>query len=81
MKDVHIHIERGPYTKEWIDTFVKQAVEMGLDEIYLLEHSHRFQEFSPMYAGTHGMKKEQAARSSSIRISLLKCGNTHSPYR
>ena len=33
MKDVHIHIERGPYTKEWIDTFVKQAVEMGLDEI------------------------------------------------
>lgn len=51
MKDVHIHIERGPYTKEWIDTFVKQAVEMGLDEIYLLEHSHRFQEFSPMYSG------------------------------
>ena len=50
MKDVHIHIERGPYTKEWIDKFVNQAVEMGLDEIYLLEHSHRFQEFSPMYS-------------------------------
>ena len=38
MKDVHIHIERGPYTKEWIDTFVKQAVEMGLDEILSLIH-------------------------------------------
>lgn len=50
MKDVHIHIERGPYTKEWIDRFVNQAVEMGLEEIYLLEHSHRFQEFSPMYS-------------------------------
>lgn len=50
MKDVHIHIERGPYTKEWIDKFVNQAIEMGLDEIYLLEHSHRFQEFSPMYS-------------------------------
>jgi len=50
VKDVHIHIERGPYTKEWVDKFVNQAVEMGLDEIYLLEHSHRFQEFSPMYS-------------------------------
>ncbi len=50
MTDVHIHIERGPYTKEWIDNFVKQAVSMEMDEIYLLEHSHRFVEFSPMYA-------------------------------
>ncbi len=50
MTDVHIHIERGPYTKEWIETFVKQAVNVGMDEIYLLEHSHRFAEFTPMYA-------------------------------
>lgn len=50
MRDVHIHIERGPYTKEWIDKFVLQAVKTELDEIYLLEHSHRFQEFSPMYS-------------------------------
>jgi len=50
MRDVHIHIERGPYTKEWIDKFVGQAVEMGLHEIYLLEHSHRFKEFAPMYS-------------------------------
>lgn len=50
MTDVHIHIERGPYTKEWIDNFVKQAVSIGIDEIYLLEHSFRFVEFAPMYA-------------------------------
>ena len=31
MTDVHIHIERGPYTKEWIETFVKQAVNVGMD--------------------------------------------------
>lgn len=49
MTDVHIHIERGPYTKEWIDKFVKQAVNSGMDKIYLLEHSHRFVEFAPMY--------------------------------
>ena len=50
MTDVHIHIEKGPYTKEWIDKFVKQAIRVGIDEIYLLEHSHRFTEFAPMYA-------------------------------
>lgn len=50
MRDVHIHIEKGPYAKEWIDRFVEQAMRAGLDEIYLLEHSHRFVEFEPMYA-------------------------------
>ena len=47
--DGHIHIERGPYTLEWIRMFVDKAVEMQLDEIWLLEHNHRFDEFIPMY--------------------------------
>ena len=38
MVDGHIHIEQGPYTLEWIQKFVNRAVEMGLDEIRLLEH-------------------------------------------
>ena len=49
MTDGHIHIERGPYTLNWIDRFVSRAVEMGLDEIRLLEHNYIFEEFSPMY--------------------------------
>lgn len=39
MVDGHIHIERGPYTLEWINQFVSKAVEMELDEIRLLEHN------------------------------------------
>jgi len=49
MIDGHIHIERGPYTLEWIRKFVDKAVEMQLDEICLLEHNFRFEEFVPMY--------------------------------
>lgn len=49
MVDGHIHIERGPYTLEWIEKFVNRAVDTGLDEIRLLEHCYRFQEFVPMY--------------------------------
>lgn len=49
MKDMHIHIERGEYTKEWIDQFVNQAVKMNIDEINLLEHSIRIKEFHPTF--------------------------------
>ena len=47
--DCHIHLERGGYTVEWVGEFVKKAMERGLDEIRLLEHSFRFREFAPMY--------------------------------
>lgn len=49
MLDSHIHIERGAYTLDWIQKFVDKAVEMELDEIWLLEHCYRFREFVPMY--------------------------------
>ena len=48
--DCHIHIERGPYTIEWIKEFINQAQYMGLNEIYLLEHTHRFFEFKGLYS-------------------------------
>ncbi|MCM1285519.1 MAG: PHP domain-containing protein [Acetobacter sp.] len=49
MKDLHIHIERGPYTVEWIERFIEKAAAENLDEICLLEHSIRFKEFHPTF--------------------------------
>lgn len=49
MVDGHIHLERGEYTLAWVSQFVNRALEQGLDEIWLLEHCYRFQEFVPMY--------------------------------
>lgn len=49
MKDLHIHIERGEYTKQWIDKFVQQAVRMNIDEINLLEHTIRIRDFHPAF--------------------------------
>ena len=42
MIDGHIHIERGDYSLEWIEQFVNKAVEMKIDEIWLLEHCYIF---------------------------------------
>jgi histidinol-phosphatase (PHP family) len=50
MLDGHIHIERGEYTLTWINQFIHKAIERQIDEIWLLEHCYRFEEFVPMYA-------------------------------
>jgi histidinol-phosphatase (PHP family) len=49
MIDCHIHLERGEYTKEWLDRFVETAEFRNISEIWLLEHCYRFREFVPMY--------------------------------
>lgn len=49
MKDLHIHLERGAYTVEWVEQLIHKAMEMKLDEICLLEHSIRFKEFHPTF--------------------------------
>jgi histidinol-phosphatase (PHP family) len=49
MIDAHAHIERGPYTQEWIERFVERGQAAGIHELRLLEHSSRFQEFRQVY--------------------------------
>jgi len=53
MRDVHIHFLHGRecgYSHEYLSEFINKAVEMGLEEIYLLEHIHHFSEFIGVYA-------------------------------
>ena len=49
MIDVHMHLENGPLTKEYVLEFVQEAHKKGLDEIQILDHTHRFIEFEPIY--------------------------------
>ncbi|MBR4085572.1 MAG: histidinol phosphate phosphatase [Lachnospiraceae bacterium] len=52
MRDVHIHFLHGNpigYNIEFFEGFIKVAQEAGLDEIYLLEHTHQFTEFEKVY--------------------------------
>lgn len=47
--DGHMHLEHGPLTVDYAMEFVNAAVAKGLDEIQILDHTHRFIEFSPLY--------------------------------
>jgi histidinol-phosphatase (PHP family) len=49
MIDAHIHLEKGPYNLDWLQKFINTAIKRGISELYLLEHSHRFIEFKPLY--------------------------------
>lgn len=59
MIDAHIHLENGPYTFEWLMAFVRQAQKMGINEIWVLDHTHRFFEFMPIYEDMKKMNDEQ----------------------
>lgn len=49
MIDGHMHLENGPLSVEYVMKFVDAGVKMHMDTIHILDHTHRFQEFLPLY--------------------------------
>ena len=44
-----MHLENGPLTVEYAMKYVEAGVKAGMDTIQILDHTHRFLEFKPMY--------------------------------
>ena len=49
MIDGHVHLENGPLTKDYVYEFIDEAIKKGIDELQILDHTHRFKEFAPIY--------------------------------
>lgn len=49
MIDGHIHFEKQPYTLDIVNSMVETAISKGIDEIWLLDHTHKFKEFAFLY--------------------------------
>lgn len=49
MIDGHMHLEYGELDKEYVLQFVEEAIKKGLTKIQILDHTHRFKEFEPIY--------------------------------
>ncbi len=47
--DYHVHLERGPYTLEWLNQFVHQAKKVGVAELGIVEHLYRFREARSLF--------------------------------
>ena len=47
--DGHMHLEYGPLSREYAMQFIEQGIRCGLDEVDILDHTHRFREFRQCY--------------------------------
>ncbi|MBQ6333555.1 MAG: ASCH domain-containing protein [Erysipelotrichaceae bacterium] len=47
--DGHMHLEYGPLNKEYALQFIEEGIRKGLDEVDILDHTHRFKEFKECY--------------------------------
>lgn len=47
--DNHMHLEYGDLSLDYVLKFVEEAKRKGINEIGILDHSHRFIEFEEMY--------------------------------
>lgn len=60
MIDAHTHLENGDLSVAYAMQFVEAAVKKGLDTLHILDHTHRFIEFAPMYEGVRKASPLQA---------------------
>ncbi|MEG6615804.1 histidinol-phosphatase [Peptococcaceae bacterium 1198_IL3148] len=44
LTDYHIHVEKGPYTVEWLQKFYHQVQRLGIGDWGISEHAYRFKE-------------------------------------
>lgn len=49
MIDAHVHLDNGPLTKEYLLEFVDEAVKHNIKVLQIVNHTHRFKEFAPLY--------------------------------
>ncbi len=73
--DHHVHLERGPWTLDWLGRFVAQARAVGLTEIGFSEHPHRFRECRKMYPprrAVEGWVDEQCTESLESYVRLVE---------
>lgn len=59
MIDGHMHLENGPLDVNYVMEFVNAGLKRGMDTIHILDHTHRFIEFAPMYEPLKKAAKQQ----------------------
>lgn len=70
MIDGHTHLDKGPLTKEYVYKFINQAIKMGIDDLQIVNHTHRFKEFKPVYEKYKIVPEQKAWLIFDQRISI-----------
>lgn len=71
MLDGHIHIHKQPYELSTIENMVQVALEKGIDELNILDHTHKFFEFDFLYSSlSDNLTKEFYERKKKEQIHI-----------
>ena len=70
MIDGHVHLEKGPLTKKYVYEFIEEAMNKGVDELQILDHTHRFKEFAPVYEKHWAVPAQAEWLSHDLRDSI-----------
>lgn len=72
MIDGHVHLEKGPLTKAYVMEFVEEAQRKGITELQILDHTHRFKEFAPIYEKCRKIKAQDDWLKTDLRNSIYE---------
>lgn len=67
--DYHVHLERGPYSKEWMYKFLEAARVADIDEIGFSEHAYRFEQTKGIWPSDWGLK---AVVDADVYVNLVQ---------
>ena len=70
MIDGHVHLEKGPLTREYVYEFINEAINKGINELQILDHTHRFFEFAPLYENHYTSNAQTAWLTNDLRDSI-----------
>lgn len=72
MIDGHVHLENGPLTKKYTYELINGAINSGIDELQILDHTHRFKEFAPLYIPLRKIKAQDDWLNKDLRNSIYE---------
>ncbi len=77
MIDYHIHLERGPYDKEWLERFIKVGKSRGIEEFGIVEHLYIFTQAKDLLYQNDHVKKMQKRNINEYFSFLNKMKETY----
>lgn len=70
MIDAHVHLDEGPLTLDYVLEFVREAKRQNINEIHLLNHTHRFKEFAPLYESCRYIREQNDWFNNDLKDSI-----------
>lgn len=70
LTDGHVHLENGPLTAEYVMQFADEACRKGISRLQILDHTHRFKEFAPLYESMMFLEPQRKWLEPKLRDSL-----------